>query len=512
MIYRFGEFELDTARSELRRAGTVRLLEPQVYAVLALLVENRDRLVTVDELIEKVWNGRVVSDAAVASRIRSVRQALGDDGQRQAFVRTLPRRGYRFVAGVGIDAAREAPEPITPEASSRPSIAVLPFERLGDMSEHAAMADALPHDLIAAMSRLRWLLVTARGSSFRMRGSGVDPVEAGRVLGVRYCMTGTVEVSAARLAVVVELTDTSDGSVIWADRFADRVDHVHAIRAEILERTLAALELRIPLHEAGLARLAVSGNLDAWSSYHLGLQHMFRFNGQDNAVALGLFERALAQDGNFARACAGLSFVHFQNAFLGYAADRGHHVDLARRFADRGLESDPLDPFVQFAMGRSYWLEGDLDTSLRWLNLAVETSPNYAQGLYALAWTETFAGNRTDGRSHVDLAMRLSPLDPLHYAMQSIRALTHLGQDENQQAIDWAERSARAPGAHVLIAMVAAAVQGAAGDPERARAWARQALARNPGLTREHFFQAFPMRDPRERARLDQALERLSFP
>jgi TolB-like protein len=510
MIYRFGQFELDTTKAELRAGGTMCPLEPQVYAVLALLVENRERLVSVDELIEKVWNGRVVSDAAVASRIRSVRQALGDDGQRQAFVRTLPRRGFRFVADVGIEPAVGWQAEV-PETSSRPSIAVLPFDRVGEARVHAAIADALPHDLIAAMSRLRWLLVTARGSSFRLRGSGLDPAEAGRLLGVRYCITGTIEVGAERIAVVVELVDTSNSGVVWAERFDDSADGIHEIRAEILAQTLVALELHIPLHEANLARLSVSGSLDAWSSYHLGLQHMFRFNRRDNAVALGLFEQALAQDRNFARACAGLSFVHFQNAFLRYTDDRSSNVELARRFADQGLHSDPLDPFVQFAMGRSYWLEGDLDTSLQWLMRAVETSPSYAQGLYALAWTETFAGNGKAARDHVDLAMRLSPLDPLQYAMQAIRALNHLAENENQEAITWAERAARAPGAHVLIAMIAAAVLGAAGEPARAGDWARNALSRDPDLTRDHFFRAFPVRDPGERARLDDALKQLSF-
>jgi len=507
MIYRFGPFELDTAKFELREDGAVRPLEPQVYAVLALLVANRERVVSTDELIEKVWGGRVISDAAVASRIRSARQAVGDDGKRQACLRTLPRQGFRFVADVRVE--REPGDGA--DASGQPSITVMPFRWIGAPDGYASMADALPHDLIAELSRLRWLLVTARGSSFRLRQDDLDPVESGRLLGVRYCLTGTVEVTGERLTVVVELTDTRRGDIVWAERFAGRVDDVHAFRAEILAETLVALELRIPLHEASLASLTVSENLDAWSSYHLGLQHMFRFNRQDNAAALALFQRAVAEDPRFARAHAGLSFVHFQNAFLRHTDDVRQQTALARTFASRGLELDPLDPFVRFAMGRSYWLEGDLETSLEWLRQAVDISPSYAQGIYALGWTETLAGDRQTGRGHVDMAMRLSPLDPLHYAMQATRALNHLGCREHTAAAHWAERAAHAPGAHVLIAMIAAAVQWIAGDRARARAWARNVRSRNPDLTREDFFRAFPLREQALRRRVAGTLERLGF-
>src|SRR5262249_31990581 len=159
-------------------------------------------------------------------------------------------------------------------------------------------------------------------------------------------------------------------------------------------------------------------HLDAWSAYHLGLQHLYRFNRVDSAAAADLFERAVTLDPCLARAHAGLSFVHFQAAFLRYTDGVAAAYAAARRCAERGLELDPLDPFVNFLMGRTYWLEGDLDASLDWLERATRLSPNYAQGIYARGWTETLAGRALEGRQHVDLAMRLSPLDPLYYAMQ----------------------------------------------------------------------------------------------
>jgi tetratricopeptide (TPR) repeat protein len=255
----------------------------------------------------------------------------------------------------------------------------------------------------------------------------------------------------------------------------------------------------------------VTENLDAWSAYHLGLQHMYRFNRRDNAAATALFQRAVTQDPGFARAHAGLSFVHFQTAFLRHTDDVAGEIVLARRDAERGLELDPLDPFVNFTMGRTYWLEGDLERGLTWLERSTSISPNYAQGIYARGWTEALAGRGLEGRGHVDLAMRLSPLDPLYYGMLGTRAFTHMVLGEDVEAAAWAERAARAPGAHVLIAMIASAAHAMAGDDVRAAAWAADARGRNPALTRADFFRSFPMKTEQTKARISAALARLGF-
>ena len=516
VIYRFASFELDLGKGELRQDGEVRPVEPQVFALLSLLVANRERLVSREEIVEEVWDGRIISDAAVASRIKSAREALGDDGKSQRFIRTIHGRGLRFVADArltgGEPAGGPAPEPAPgqPEATTRPSVAVLPFRLLGDAGPCAAIGEALPHELITELSRLRWLFVTARGSSFRLGADG-DPGEAGRLLGVRYCLTGVMELSLPNLTVTVELVDTRDSGVVWAERFTRTLDDVHAVREENRARILSALELHIPLHEAARARLSVTEDLDAWSAFHLGLQHMYRFNRQDNAAATALFHRAIAVDPGFARAHAGLSFVHFQTAFLRHSDDVAGEIAQARRFAARGLELDPIDPFVNFTMGRSFWLEGDLDASLGWLQRAVTLSPSYAQGIYACALTEALAGLGADGHRHVDLAMRLSPLDPLYYAFLATHALSHMSQGDDAAAVEWAERAARSPGAHAIIAMIAAAAHALGGDPARAVTWSAQVRERSPAFGAGDFFRSLPMRPGAARARLERAFAGLGF-
>ena len=527
MIYQFTPYELDVARCELRKGDSICSLEPQVFRLLTLLVENHDRVVSKEEILDKVWDGRVISDAAVASRVKAARRALGDDGKSQRFIKTLHRQGFRFVAGVKISrgavtACAETPEAVIAandhgSASQqldqllRPSLAVLPFRLLGDGGRYAALALAVPAELITELSCLRWLFVTARASSFRLHASDTELSEIGHLLRVRYCLSGTIEASDHTVAVSVELVETADGGIVWADRFAGPLDDVHAMRELIRLRVLTALEIQIPVREAGLARLRAAEDLDAWSAYHLGRQHMYRFNRVDNAAAAALFQRAVALDPHFAQAHAGLSFIHFQTAFMGYTGDIAAETGHARRFAERAVELDPLDPFVNFTMGRTYWLEGDLDSSLGWLERSTTISPHYAQGIYARAWTETMAARSQEGRKHVDLAMRLSPLDPLYYAMLGTRAFTHLSVGEDAEAAHWAEQAARSPGAHVLIAMIATAAHALNGDPTRAAYWAANARERNARLSREDFCRSFPMKSDAMRVRVLQALGDLGF-
>jgi len=517
MIYRFDDFELDRSQAELRRHGERVAVEPQVYALLLLLVENRERLVSRDEVIEKVWDGRIVSESALDSRIKSARRALGDDGKAQQFIRTVHGQGFRFVYEVREAAARhDVGDSVTAprlghDGESKPSIAVLPFRWIGSPGRYVSMTDALPDELIAELARLRWLFVIARGSSFRFRSPQPDPVEVGRALAVRYCLSGTVEVSGSTLAVAVELVDTRAAGVVWGERFVSAIADVHQTRRSILARVVAALELQIPVHEAQAARLVAPENLDAWSAYHLGLQHMFRFNRGDNGLAGQLFERAIHEAPRFARAHAGLSFVHFQNAFLRYTNDLAHEIAQARRFAEQSVALDELDPFANLTMGRSFWLADDLEASVAWLERSTAISPSYAQAIYARAWTHALSGRGAEGKADADAAMALSPLDPLHYAMLATRALAHLVCDEIEDAATWAEKAARSPGAHVLIAVIAAAAHSLNGNRRRAVSWVASIRERNPAIGKDDFFRSFPFADGAVRQGVAKALADLGL-
>lgn len=517
MIYRFGEFSLDVARQELRRGPDLVDTEPMVLSLLQHLIENKDRLVTKEELFDMLWDGRAVSDSALSTCIKSARRAVDDSGSLQAVIKTVHGKGLRWVAT--IDAAPAQPQHVSQtdidkpdadwiEASRRPSLAILPFDIMGSDLTAATLSEAIPHELIAAISRLRWISVIARGSSFRFRSNHGDLGDIRQKLGVRYCLTGSVEMLGRQVCISVELADTSDGQVIWAERFNAALEDVHQIRETIVAQVIFAVEMQIPLSEAAKARLQSPENIDVWATYHLGLQSLYRFDENDNDRAIAMFEKAIALDPGFARAHAALSFAHFKTAFMHYGSDRGLAVDAARRAAERGIELDPMDPFTNFNMGRSMWLVGDLTGAQGWLGRATSLSPSFAQGLYARAWTETLSGSSDTGRRLSDEARTLSPLDPMLYAMLGTRALSLSMESRDDEAARWAVRAATAPGAHHLIQVIAVATNQMAGKSGEAADWAKRLLDQRADFKQDQFFRSFPFRDDTFRTRFSDALRK----
>lgn len=389
MIYRFGNFELDRSAFTLCDGGEAVHVEPLVFDLIVFFAESAGRVVTREEMIDSVWKGRIVSDATVASCIKSARKALGDSGTVQNYIRTVRGRGFQFIAKV------ETPEPtrtavlgvagtstaetkqVDPNALSfekgRPSIAVLPLQILTPLGRYGALGDAISQEVILELARLHWLFVTARGSSFKFREQDVDLKSVSQILGVRYLVTGTIAVHENTSVVAVELTQGMTGRIIWADRFEQPVEELLLLRGTIAGRIVGAIDARIQTAEAIQSGRVPTENLDAWSAYHRGLWHIYRFNRDDSAQAAKFFARAVEADPYFARAHAGLSFTHFQNAFLNYSSDREEHARLARAFAEKSHELDPLDPFVNLTMGRSDWIAGDLEAPCNGLHAALSS-------------------------------------------------------------------------------------------------------------------------------------------
>jgi len=473
-------------------------------------------MVTKDEIVEKIWHGQSVSDASISSRIRSARQAVGDDGHHQTTIRTVHGRGFRFVAEVVETApAQAAKATAPPETNSpltgRPSIAILPFRPLAMTPELAILADAIPYEIIQALSRLRWLAVIARGSSFRFRKPDPDLELVATALGARYVLSGIIEANVSRLAVTLELSDASTNEVIWGDRIDAPLDAIDDLRSRIVAHLVAALDVYIPLNEARSSQMAALETLDAWAVYHLGLQHLYRFTTTGNQRAKGLFERAVVLDPHFARAHAGLSFTSFLEAFLHLGPHLKEATRAARHHAERGLELDSLDPFANFTMGRSHWLTDDLDAAAEWLARATTLNPNYAQGFYSSAMTSMLTGNLAATEVGLDTALQLSPLDPLLYGMHGVRSQMFIQSGDYAAAARWGDRAAATPGAHYLIAMIAMVANGLAGRHDTAARWRQTVRQRKPDASAAHYFASFPTRDIVSRSLIADELCRHGF-
>lgn len=518
MDFVFGSFVLDLTRGEFRGPDGPIALEPRVFALLVHFLENPGRLIDRDELISSVWDGRIVSDSAISTAIKVARQALGDDGAEPTWLKTLRGRGFRFDGDVRLRASAEtAPAPKTdaftpPEPGRKPRIAVLPFANLGLEGQLVGLGDAMPAELITSLSRLRWLEVIARGSSFRFRGDMVETDALRDLLEAGYCLAGNVEASGSVLSAMVELSDTTTGAIIWADRFESPIDQLRQLRPRIVSSVISALDIHIPRHEAERAQLLDPGSLDAWSSYHLGLIHVYRFNGHDNAIAEDHFARAISLAPDFASAHAAMSFTKFQEVFLRLGPDRDEAIAEVRRHAERAIEIDPNDPQACFAMGRVSWLLGAPDEGTPWLRSALSNDPNYARAFYTRGAINMMSGRPREALEDVARSETLSPLDPLLSPLLAIRGLAQLQLGDTDGAIQSAEHAALTARAHHIAIYPALVANAVAGNHERALKWRDTILAKRPDATIADFFSGIPFRDDEFRHTIRNAITSTGLP
>jgi TolB-like protein len=270
-------------------------VEPQVFDLLTYLVENRERVVTKDELIASVWGGRIVSDSTLTSRINAARKALGDSGEDQMLIRTVARKGLRFIGDVreqskGAERAKAiSPTPVEshePARSAlplldRPAIAVLPFTNMSGDPEQEYFSDGISEDLITALSKLRWFFVIARNSSFIYKGKSVHIKQIAEELGVSYVVEGSVRKGADHVRITAQLNDVATGSHIWAERYDRSLVDVFAVQDEITEAIVAAIEPQLYAAENFRARRKPPDSMDAWDLVMRALSHYWRVTRPD---------------------------------------------------------------------------------------------------------------------------------------------------------------------------------------------------------------------------------------
>jgi len=400
--------------------------------------------------------------------------------------RASPAPPVRVVA---VDAAI-APREDTP-ARRRAGVAVMPFVDVHPGQVRNRLADGLTDDVITKLAKLRVLFVIARGTVYALRERGVDPQEAGRILSVEYVVSGAVRRHAGRVTVVVELAQTADARIVWTDEIEGPAEEALAMPDAIADRIVAAVAEEIEAAECNRAVLKPPSSLDAWEAYHRGLWHMYKFNGPDNREAARFFQTALELDPTFARAYAGLSFTHFQNAFLDLTADRERQIDLALSTAARSLGADQRDPAAHWAMGRALWLHRDEKEAFASLERSVELSPNFALGHYTLGFVHCQMGDPRFAITATTTSRQLSPFDPLQFAMLASRALAHVRLGEVDEAADWAVRATSRPNAHAHILAIATECLLLANRRDEARAFAGRIRERVPRYSVEDFLRAF---------------------
>ena len=503
---------LDTDRRELRRGSEAVAVEPQVFDLLVYLVENRERVVSKDDLIASVWGGRIVSDSTLTSRINAARKAIGDSGEEQRLIRTAARKGLRFVGAVQVvpdgalsaALAAEQPPPALP-LPDRPAIAVLPFVNMTSDPDQDYFSDGITEDIITALSKLRWFFVIARNSSFVYKGRSVHLKQIADELGVRYVVEGSVRRGGNRLRITAQLNDVASGGHIWAERYDRDIADVFAVQDEITEAIVAAIEPQLYAAENFRSRRKAPDSMDAWDLVMRALSHYWRVTRQDNVVAQALLEKATELDPNYGQALGLLAASYIFSAHMGWA-DMAKVAPLAERAALAAILTDQEDAWAHYALGGVYLMARRFDNSLAEFDAALRLNPNFslAQGYYGLALS--YCGRWQGGEQAAQRALRLSPHDPLSAVYCGIASYTQFVGRNYDKAMRLAREAIRQRadfvGAHRVL--TAAAGMSGRGDlakaalqelrrvqPNISLAWIAEHMPIQHDADREHYLDGF---------------------
>ena len=501
MLYLFENYTLDTDRRELRCGSAPVSVEPQVFDLLAYLIENRHRVVSKDDLHAAIWHGRVVSDSALTSRVNAARCALGDSGNEQRLIKTHLRKGVRFVGAVcektevvenkqsvqdfsvlarGI-ASEHRPALALPD---KPSIAVLPFVNMSDDPKQDYFADGMAEEIITALSRCRWLFVIARNSSFTYKGKSVDVREVGRDLGVRYVLEGSVRRAGDRLRFTGQLIDTTSGTHIWADRFEGELSDIFGLQDRFTESVVAAIEPNLQLAEIDRLKSKPAANLDAYDLLLRAQQLEYEFTAQSLTDALHCLKQALVIDPGYASAMALAACCYAGRNIQGWAQDPAAEAAEGLALASRAVELGKDDGNVLWMAAYALWrlaFEGRRARDLAYRSLRL--NPNSAIALAITAWMEAMTGEPAKAIEMYHRAERLNPRDPRGWLIATGLGMALFFQEQFDEAVYWAEKAlVDNPRCTIALRTLAASLA-KMGQRERAATVVQALLKVEPQLT-----------------------------
>jgi TolB-like protein/DNA-binding winged helix-turn-helix (wHTH) protein len=527
-MFEFADLTLDARQRAVFRDGLRIPLPKLTYELLFALVDAAPSLLGHDELAERVWRGRLVTPETLNQRVLLLRRALGDDAGSPRYLRVVRGQGYQLIPPVKVrlDLGTLLPSSPPPEPArqlddvvdlsegidlslpEQPSIVVLPFDADGD-AEHRNFARGLTHDILTRIAQTGSFFVIARGSAFRFAPGFQDVREVSRKLGVRYVVQGDVRIVGSRVRINVALADAVEGREIWAENFHRKLEYVFDAQEEITNLVVGAISLEVDLAERQRALFEIPANLDAWSAYHRGCWHMYRFNSDDYEEAERYFGLSARLDPNSSRAFAGLSFVHWQRAFLEISADRKGETQRAFELAQQSVSLNPRDPLGHWALGRAHLLRGEVSESLSELSAATDLNPSFAVGQYSLGFALMHAGDTEHSIEMVDKARRLSPYDPMSFAMIGVRGFSLALAGQYEKAATEMALAERQPNAHYHMVAVAAVCHVLAGNEGAARRNLERLHEARPGYGEKDFLRAFALQQPAHAKLVGNAFGRL---
>ncbi|TAI63931.1 winged helix-turn-helix domain-containing tetratricopeptide repeat protein [Bradyrhizobium sp. Leo170] len=521
MRYFFEDFSFDTARRELRRGSDVIAIAPKVFDLLGYLIDNRDRVVSKDDLISAIWQGRIVSDVALTTRLNAARRAIGDSGDEQRLIRTFPRKGVRFIGAVhetagpaGATVPGGSPKPgfATPD---KPSLVVLPFTNLSPDPEQEYFADGVTESLTTDLSRMVGIFVIGRNSAFSYKGKHVDLKQIGRELGVRYVLEGSVQRSGSRMRINVQLIDAETGNHLWAERFDKPIADLFDMQDEIGARL--ANQLGTELVTAEARRAARAPLPDSMDLYFQGMACVNRGSDPINlSQARKFFEQALCLDAGNVEAMVGTAFVDAMRGTSMQTGDRAARLQAAEKSLTEVLAHVPNHAMAHCLLGVVQIFTKRAAQGIAECERALALDRNLATAYGWIGLGKCYLGRAEETEAYIMQAFRLSPRDNRAFTWTTNAGVAQSYLAADEAAAYWFKRSIEtnrnvAAFVHVYLAAALAHL----GRIEEARASVQAGLAIDPNFTISHFHACAPTDNSTclaQRARIAEGMRKAGLP
>ena len=524
MQFIFSDHILDRDLRELSRGADAVALEPQVFDLLVYLLEARDHVVSKDELIDSVWGGRIVSESTLTSRINAARKAIGDTGRDQKLIRTIARKGFRFVGDVRClqngqhngalahhrNGHSEPSEPVVRAALApldRPAIAVLPFTNMSEEAGQEYFSDGISEDIITALYKLRWFYVIARNSSFVYKRKAVSIKQVGEELGVGYVLEGSVRKDGNRVRITAQLSDVSTGMQIWSEHYDRSLADVFAVQDEITQAIVGAIEPQLYAAENFRAERKTPDSMDAWELVMRALSHYWRVTRQDNMVAQALLEKAISIDPTYGQALGLLAASHMFGAHMGWITSEDA-LPIGERAALAAIRADSEDPWAHYALGSVYLFTRRFDDSLAEFELATRLNPSFspAHGYHGVVLA--YCGRWEEGDIAARQALRLSPRDPFAAVYCGVVAYNQFVGGNYAEAMRLSREALRQRADFVGAHRVLTAAAGMEGQKPVAEAALKELLRVQPDVSLDWIAKHIPFKNDSDREHYLDGLRR----
>lgn len=510
----FGPFRLDVERRLLFRDGAPVPLRSRGSDILCVLAASPGMVVTKENLMDQVWPGLNVGENTIQVHVSALRKALGEDIGGQRFIVTVPGRGYRFVAG-----AAERVHSAEPNAGlglalpDKPSIAVMPFQNMSEDREQEYFADGIAEDIITALSRMQWLFVIARNSTFTYKGRSVDIRQVGRDLGVRYVLEGSVRKARNRVRITGQLIDASTGVHLWANSFDSDLANIFELQDRVTASVVSAISPTLEKAEIERAKRKPTESLTAYDCFMRAKACMYRWTREGSDEALCLFKRAREIDPAFACAYSMAAGCYWLRIASGWTSDLEREKAEAAELARRGVRLGENDAVALAGAAHAFaYVVHDLDTAAVFVERALTLDPNLAAAWACSGAVQAWLGDPDTGIERLTRALRLSPLDPLMPRWLNMIGFAHFIAGRYDEALSWGRRALRDQPEFLAALRLVAASSACIGLMNEARAAMARHLQLDPAMQLSKLRQFNPTRNPADFARFAGALRKAGMP